>query len=103
MWPMWPPDARSVAPVRARVPGDVAVAKKGKERVVNEKPVTQRNSARDSCANSRSSAGFFANAPDARGSAVGHLRWAASCGAVRAAPMAACVHGREGRIGPSRC
>ena len=38
-------------PVRARVTGDVAVAKKGKERVVDEKPMTHRNSARVSCAN----------------------------------------------------
>ena len=44
--------------MRARVPRDVAAAKKGNERVVNEKLVTQRNSAQDSCANRRSSGAF---------------------------------------------
>ena len=38
MTPAWPPGARAVAPVSARVPGDVAMAKKKGEDVdVNPK------------------------------------------------------------------
>jgi len=37
MTPAWPPGARAVAPVRARVPGDVAVAKKKKGEGVSKK------------------------------------------------------------------
>jgi len=85
--------------VRTRVPGDVAAAKKGKERVVDVKPVTRHNSARVSCANRGNSGGFFANAPDARGSAVGRLRWAASRDAVWAALVAACARRREAGLG----
>ena len=99
MWPAWPPGARVVAPVHARVPGDVATAKKRKERVVDVKLVTRRNSARVSCANRGNSGGFFANAPDARGSVVGRLHWAASRDAEWAAPVAACARGRETGLG----
>ena len=102
MWPTWPPSARVVAPVRARVPGDIAVVKKGKERVLDEKHVTQRNSARVSCANRGNSGGFFANASDARGSAVGRLCWAAARDAEWAAPGGAACMRASRSLGPSR-
>ena len=85
--------------MRAQVLGDVAAAKKGKERVLDEKPMTWRNSAWVSCVNRGNSGGFFANAPDARGSAVGRLRWAASRDAVWAALVAACARRREAGLG----
>ena len=85
--------------MRTRVPGDVAAAKKGKERVVDVKHVTRHNSARASCANRGNSGGFFANVPDARGSAVGGLRWAASRNAEWAAPVAVCARGWEAKVG----
>ena len=44
--PAWPPGARVVVSARARLPGDVATVKKGKGRVLDEKPVTRCNSAR---------------------------------------------------------
>ena len=44
--------------MRARVPGDVAATKKRKERVVDVKHMTQRNSARVSSANKGNSGGF---------------------------------------------
>ena len=53
--------------MRARVPGDVATAKKGKGRVVDEKSVTRCNSARVSFENRVKNGGFFANAPATRG------------------------------------
>ena len=82
-----------------RVPGDVAAAKKGKERVLDEKPMTWCNSARVSCANRGNSGGFFANAPDARGSVVGRLRWATSRDAEWAVPVATCACGWEAGVG----
>ena len=54
-------------PVRAQVPGDVAAAKKGKGRVVDEKSVTQCNSAWVSFANRVENGGSFAKEPAARG------------------------------------
>ena len=75
------------------------MAKKGKDRVVDVKPVTQHNSARVSCANRENSGGFFANALDTRGSAVGHLCWAASRDVEWATPVAACTRGWEGGVG----
>ena len=85
--------------MRARVPRDIVAAKKGKERVVDEKPMTRRNSARVSCVNRGKSGGFFANAPDTRGSAVGRLRWATLRDAEWATPVAACARGRETGLG----
>ena len=85
--------------VRARVPRDVIAAKKTNERVVDEKPVTRRNSTRVSCANRENSGGFFANAPDACGSAMDSLRWAASREAEWAAPVAVCARGWEAKVG----
>ena len=85
--------------MHARVPWDIAGAKKRKERVVDVKLVTRRNSARVSSANKGNSGAFFANAPDARGSTVGRLRWATSRDAEWAAPMAACTRGREAGVG----
>ena len=85
--------------MRARVPGDIVVAKKGKERVVDEKPKTQHNSARVSCVNRGKSGGFFANALDARGSTVGRLRWVVLRDAEWATPVAACARGRETGLG----
>ena len=85
--------------MRARVPGDVVATKKGKERVVDVKHVTRRNSARVSCANRGNHGGFFANAPDARGSAVGRLRWATSRDAEWATTVAACACEREAGVG----
>jgi len=38
MTPVWPPDARAVALVRARVPGDVAMVKKEKGEGAAVKP-----------------------------------------------------------------
>ena len=58
---------RAIAPMRAQVLMDIAAAKKGKERVVVEKTVTQCNSARVSFENRVKNGGFFANAPAARG------------------------------------
>ena len=49
--------------------------------------------------NRANSGGFFANAPDARGSAVGRLCFAASRDAVWATPVAACARGREAGLG----
>ena len=49
------------------MPGDVAMAKKGKGRVVDEKSMTRCNSARVSFENRVKNGGFFANAPAARG------------------------------------
>ena len=85
--------------MHARVPGDVATAKKRKERVVDVKPVTRHNRARVSCANKGNSGGFFANALDAHGSTVGHLRRATSHIVVWATPVAACARGREAGLG----
>ena len=51
---------RAVAPVRTQVPGDVATAKKGKERVVVEKSMTQCNSARVCFENRVKNGGLFA-------------------------------------------
>ena len=86
-------------PVHARVPGDVVVVKKRKERVVDVKPMTRRNSARVSWANWGNSSGFLANAPNTHGSAVGRLRWAALRDTGWAAPVAACARGRETGLG----
>ena len=85
--------------MRTWVPRDVVAVKKGKERVVDVKPVTQRNSARVSYANRGNSGGFFANAQDARGSTVGRLRWATSRDAVWAVPVDACTRGWEAGLG----
>ena len=87
----------------ARVPGDVIAAKKGKERVVDEKSVTQCNSARDSFANRIENGGSFAKEPAARRSSLpcavvrlGHApAWAVPCARARCAWL-----GRAARIGP---
>ena len=67
--------------------------------MVDIKTMTRHNSAQVSCANRGNSGGFFANAPDARGSVVGRLHWAASRDAEWAAPVAACAHGQEAGVG----
>ena len=41
MTPAWPPGARAVAPVRARVSGDVTAAKKKKGEGVDVNPKTK--------------------------------------------------------------
>ena len=87
--------ARAVAPVRAWVPGDVATAKKGKGRVVDEKSVTRCNSACVSFENKVKNGGFFANAPTARG-----LRGGLHRAPLSHAGCCACAHtGSQG--GPS--
>ena len=78
---------RAIAPMRAQVLMDIAAAKKGKERVVVEKTVTQCNSARVSFENRVKDGGFFAKCVAPRGSAVGRLQWAASRDTERAAPF----------------
>jgi len=67
--------------------------------VVDVKTVTRCNSAQVSCANRGNSWGFFAIAPDTRGSAVGRLRWATSRDTVWAAPVAACTRRQETGLG----
>ena len=53
--------------MRAQVLGDVAAAKKGKERVVVEKSMTRCNSAQVSFANRVENGGSFAKEPATRG------------------------------------
>ena len=60
--------------------GDVAMAKKGKGRVIDEKSVTWCNSVRFSFANRVENGGSFAKEPAARGFPL----WAAGCGPSRA-------------------
>ena len=67
--------------------------------MVDVKTVTRCNSAQVSCANRENSGGFFAIAPDARGFAVGRLRWATSRDTVWATLVAACTRGRETGLG----
>ena len=64
--------------MRARVPGDVAAAKKGKGRVVDEKFVTRCNSVRFSFVNRVEDGGSFVKEPAARGFSF--------CGPCRAGP-----------------
>ena len=68
MAPALPPGAHAITPVRARVPRDVVTTKKGKGRVLDEKPVTRCNSARLSFAIRVENRGSFVKEPAARGS-----------------------------------
>ena len=85
---------RAIAPVRAQVLMDIAAAKKGKERVVVEKTVTQCNSARVSFENRVKNGGLFAKC-------ASHARLRRGPPALGRASRCACA--RAGiRGGPSR-
>ena len=72
------------------------MAKKGKERVVVEKSMTQCNSARVSFENRVKNRGFFADTPAAHRL---HVLWATSCAAEWAVPIAASAGGRDTGVG----
>ena len=67
--------------------------------MVDEKSVTQCNSAHVSFENRVKDGGFFAKCTALRGSAVGRLRWAASRDAERAAPFVASVRRWDAAMG----
>ena len=81
--------------MRARVPGDSAVVKKKKERVLDAKTVTQLNSVRVSFVNRRENEGSLAKVPAARGLCRGPRL----CAAAWAVSGAACARGQDAGVG----